>query len=94
MRARSAVVADACCHCDGGCGANRRGSAGSRLGTGSRLAGAGSEASAVKKKYRARLWLARGKAGVVKLRAAEAGTAKAQGSGVAEKQKAGRENMK
>ena len=56
-------------------GAKRRGSAGSGLGTGSRLAGAG-------------------KAGAVKLRAAEAGTAKAQGSGVAEKQEAGRENMK
>ena len=40
-------------------GAKRRGSAGSGLGTGSRMAGA------------------------VKLRAAEAGTAKAQGSGVA-----------
>ena len=74
-------------------GAKRRGSAGSGLGTGSRLAGAGSVASAVKKN-KARLWLALGKAGAVKLRAAEAGTAKAQGSGVAEKQEAGRENMK
>ena len=35
-----------------------------------------------------------GEADVVKLRAAEAGTAMAQGSGVAEKQVAGRENMK
>ena len=75
-------------------GAKWRCSAGSGLGTGSHLAGAGSEASAVKKKSRARLWLARGKAGAVKLRAAEAGMAKAQGSGVAENQEAGRENMK
>ena len=45
-------------------GAKRRDSAGSGLGTGSRLAGAGSEASAVKKN-RARLWLARGTAGAV-----------------------------
>ena len=74
-------------------GAKRCGSAGSGLSTESRLAGAGSEASAVKKN-KARLWLARGKAGAVKLRAAEAGTAKAQGSGVAENQETGRENMK
>ena len=74
-------------------GAKRRSSAGSGLGTGSRLAGAGSEASVVKKN-RARLWLVRGKAGAVKLRAAEARTAKAQGSGVAENQEAGRGNMK
>ena len=74
-------------------GAKRRGSVGSRLGTGSRLAGAGSEASAVKKN-RAWLWLARGKVGAVKLRAAEAWTTKAQGSGVAENKEAGRENMK
>ena len=47
-----------------------------------------------KKKSRARLWLACDKAGAVKLRAAKAGTAKAQGSGVAENQEAGRENMK
>ena len=33
-------------------------------------------------------------AGVVKLRAAEVGTAMAQGSGVAKKQEDGRENMK
>ena len=35
-----------------------------------------------------------GEADVVKLRAAEAGTAMAQGSGVAEKQEARRENLK
>ena len=108
-RARPAVIA---------VGTNRHGSAGSGLGTGSRLAGAGGgEAGAVNnqgsrapvsgcgsgrwcKQGRRLLWLrplvatSSGEADVVKLRAAEAGTAMAQGSGVVEKKEVGRENMK
>ena len=73
-------------------GAKRCCSAGSGLGTGSRLAGAGSEASAVKKQGSA---MARARQG--RCNEAQGGRSwngKRSGLGLAEKQEAGRENMK
>ena len=82
-----------------GDGSNRGGSSGCEN-QGSRAAGSGCGSGRWCEQGRRRLWLrplvarGSGETDAVKLRAAEAGTAMAQGSGVAEKQEAGRENMK